>query len=141
MNFLHLKEGDIFSSSCRVIVNPVNCKGIEETTINKIVNQKFPEVKELYKEQCEKNYIAIGSLWLYKNILFFPTRSKEEMYNKIENIEVGLNAFLRCYESLKITSIAFPLLTEGITKYDKPLILPLMQDKLKFCKSYIEIYK
>ena len=82
-----IKDKKILDTECQVIVNPVNCEGIIETQLHQDLNKIYPELEEIYKQKCEEGFITMGSIHLYKNILFFPIKETQREPTKLENLE------------------------------------------------------
>lgn len=135
-----IKAKKILDTECQVIVNPVNCEGIIETQLHQDLNKIYPELEEIYKQKCEEGFITMGSIHLYKNILFFPIKETQREPTKLENLEKALKCFMRTYEALEIKSIAFPNLTHKISKELIALIPSLMLTSLNPCKALTFIY-
>lgn len=140
-------KGDLFTSPADVLVNTVNTVGVMGKGIAKEFKRIFPEMFELYQEQCESGSLKIGSLFLYqsqhKAILNFPTKQHWRSPSKVEYIERGLQAFVKSYEKFGIESIAFPQLGCGNGELDWELeVRPVMEQCLAKLpiRIFIHIY-
>ena len=143
---LKIIKGNIFDSSCSVLVNPTNCIGPMGAGLAKQFKEKFPGLAENYWNYCRKGMIKPGILHLYTvnsylRILNFPTKNNWRDPSKIEYIELGLNKFIDSYFNKDINSIAFPLLGAGLGSLDKKFIQNYMIEKLTPLEGIdIEIY-
>jgi len=112
-NIVEIK-GNIFESSCKTIVNTINCVGIMGKGIAFEYKHRFPDMYKSYLNLCETNQLKPGLLQLWKKsspwILNFPTKNHWKNPSKMEYIESGLKKFAVTYEEREITSIAFPQL-------------------------------
>lgn len=145
-----IKNGDIFSSECQTLVNPINCVGVMGSGLALDFKTLHPNMFNTYKDLCSKNLISIGKLWLYKYmidedtercILNFPTKYHYKDSSRYEYIEDGLKKFASTYKDKNIKSIAFPMLGCGLGGLDKDIILDMMLRYFSKCDDLIiEIY-
>ena len=140
-----LKEGNIFDSKLKTLVNPINCVGVMGKGLSLAFKQKFPQMFINYQKFCSKNLIKIGILYPYSinnevRVLNFPTKKHWRYSSRPEYIEEGLKYFVNNYKRLNISSIAFPPLGCGSGKLDFKFILPLMKKYLDNLPIEIEIY-
>lgn len=107
-------KGNLFNSSCKVIVNTVNCEGVMGKGIALEMKLRFPEMYLKYKEVCDQGLFKPGTLQLWKNskpwILNFPTKVSWKHPSEWEYLKLGLEKFSAIYKEKEITSVAFPLL-------------------------------
>lgn len=145
MGKLKIIEGNIFNSSCKTLVNTVNCVGVMGKGIALTYKYLYPEMFSKYKDLCDSQLLDIGKLWLYKSnnrwILNFPTKYHWKYPSKIEYLERGLDRFIETYQEKKISSIAFPMLGTLNGGLEEDKVLELMLDKLSLCNIEVEIYK
>lgn len=145
------KSGNIFTSECRYLVNPVNTVGVMGAGLAKAFRENFPSMFNKYKTECNKGTFKIGDLLIYdvsngKGNLFvlnFPTKEHFRNNSKIEYVEKGLETFVRDYKELGIDSIAFPKLASGLggLNWEKD-VKPLMETYLGNLPDItIEIYE
>ncbi len=139
-------KGNIFNTSCQVLVNTVNCVGVMGKGIALECKLRFPDMFEKYKEFCEKKLIKPGSLQLWSNskpwVLNFPTKAHWKDPSKIEYLEKGLDKFKSEYSKKNITSIAFPLLGASLGGLSEELVYKTMIKYLEPLKNIdIEIYE
>lgn len=130
-------KGNIFQSSCQVLVNTVNCVGVMGKGIALEFKRRFPEMYESYTIMCQRKLLKPGLLHLWTKstpwILNFPTKNHWRYPSKIEYIDAGLKKFSDTYQQRGIQSIAFPELgtqagklawkqvRESMYKYIEPL--------------------
>ncbi len=111
---IKMKKGNIFDSSCQVIVNPVNCLGYMGKGLALEFKYRFPKMFLEYKLKCEKNELFPGVLHLHKEsspwVLNFPTKMDWKYPSKLLFIEKGMQAFSNNFKEYEINSIAFPKL-------------------------------
>lgn len=124
--------GDIFSSPAKVLVNPVNTVGTMGSGLAHDFKRFYPEMYDLYREQCEMDQFTIGQLMLYRTphkwVLNFPTKKHWRANARTDYIEAGLQKFATQYANLNITSISFPALGTGRGKLDwQTEVRPLME--------------
>lgn len=145
------RTGNLFNSDCQTLVNTVNCKGVMGKGIALQFKQKFPEMFENYRLACKRGDLNIGGdLWCWdyvdmfkhRKILCFATKEDWWYPSKIEWIERGLKTFTYAYQSLGITSIAWPKLgcANGKLNWENQ-VKPLMYKYLNDIKINCEIYE
>ncbi len=138
------REGNIFTTQAKTIVNTVNCVGIMGAGIAFEFRLRYPKMYEEYQKFCEDGLIDIGKLWRYRveerDILAFPTKKDWRFPSKEIYLHKGLEKFLATYRSLGIESIAFPLLgaDKGGIKPDRAL--EIMYSYLEKCDIEVEIW-
>lgn len=135
------KTGDIFSSSCDILVNPVNCVGVMGKGLALSFKKRDPEMFISYKEFCDQNLILPGILYLKNNVLNFPTKKHWRDPSTLKYIELGLDKFIKSFEIKNIRSIAFPRLgcdNGGLVWSD---VEPLMLKYLENLNIDIEIWE
>ena len=123
-------RGDIFESDAQVIVNTVNCKGIMGKGLALAFKQKYPDMFNMYKQDCKTGRLHIGRPTLYQKsnpwILNFPTKDDWRQPSKLEYLAAGLEYLVANYKTVGITSIAFPKLGAQNGKLSWTEVGPLM---------------
>lgn len=137
--------GDLLASSAQVLVNPVNVVGVMGKGLAKQFKDHYPEMFKEYAQVCKAGDLDIGLLWIYKTadkwILNFPTKKHYKDPSKFEYVELGLKKFVDSYETLGITSIAFPQLGCGLGGLNwESQVKPLMELQLTDLPIDIQIY-
>ena len=141
-----IKDRNIFDSQCQTIVNTVNCVGVMGKGLALEMKNRYPNMFDKYKEYCDKGYIDIGKLWLYKHsdekwILNFPTKKHWKNKSEYEYIDEGMKKFVETYKDKGITSIAYPMLGCNNGGLEKDIVLQIMTKHLIKCENLIvEIY-
>ncbi|GLV58976.1 hypothetical protein KDH_58040 [Dictyobacter sp. S3.2.2.5] len=137
-------EGDIFTSSAQVLVNPVNCSGVMGKGLALEFKKRYPEMFRSYQRQCKDGTLRIGWPMLYTDstpwILNFPTKDKVRADSKLEYIEKGLHFLVSYSWIIGIQSIAFPKLGAGLGGLSWSEVGPLMVDFLSYTDWDVYIY-
>ncbi|MCU0499803.1 MAG: macro domain-containing protein [Anaerolineae bacterium] len=140
--------GDLFQSSAKVLVNPVNTVGIMGKGIAYEFKRLYPDMFVRYQALCEKKQFHVGQLWLYKTpnrwILNFPTKEHWRNRSQTTYLEMGLQKFAQTYEQRGITSIAFPMLGCGNGELNwEDQVKPLMEKYLNPLPIliYVHLYR
>ncbi len=138
-------QGDIFQSSARVLVNPVNTAGVMGKGLALAFKKRYPAMFEAYRTLCETGQFQVGDLWLYKApdkwILNFPTKRHWREKSTLAIIETGLQKFVAIYAETGIESVAFPMLGSGLGGLDwETQVRPLMERYLGSLAIEIVIY-
>ncbi len=138
------REGNIFTTQAKTIVNTVNCVGVMGAGIAFEFRLRYPDMYAKYQKFCDEGLISIGKLWRYKaqdrEILAFPTKDDWRYPSKEIFLHKGLEKFLVTYRSLGIESIAFPILGADKGGIEASRALEIMYSYLKDCDIDIEIW-
>ena len=137
-------DGDLFRSSARVLVCPVNPDGTMDDGLAAQFRKRSVKLYKAYRDLCELDQVKVGTLFLYKtrsrNILCFPTREDMESPSSLEIIETGMKRFLEVNQEMDLQSVAFPKLGCGGGKLDWEEVEPLMKKYLEPLDLEVEIY-
>ena len=137
-------EGDLLTSPAQTLVNTVNLVGVMGKGIALRFKQVYPEMFREYQEACRTGAIAVGRPWIYRTprkwIMNFPTKRHWRQRSRIEDIEAGLDTFVRTYASEGIHSVAFPALGCGNGELPWDEVRPLMERYLKALPIDVFIY-
>lgn len=137
--------GNIFNSDAKTLVNTVNCVGIMGKGIAKNFKELYPDMYKEYLYLCKNKEVHPGEPYYYHDILGasiinFPTKDHWRSPSRISYITNGLEWFIKNYQSLEITSIAFPPLGCGNGGLSWDLVGPIMYHYLKDLPIDISIY-
>ncbi|RYZ74297.1 MAG: Appr-1-p processing protein [Proteobacteria bacterium] len=135
----------MFASEMQTIVNTVNCVGIMGKGIAQIFKKEYPDMFEDYAERCSKGEVKLGEPYHYKDlagvsIVNFPTKGHWRAATRLDDVEAGLDYFVKHYRSWGITSVAFPPLGCGNGGLEWSTVGPLMYSKLKGLGVPVELY-
>lgn len=143
---LRFIEGNLFDTERQTLVNTVNCVGVMGKGVALVTKLRYPALFEEYQRKCEMREIGIGSLWLYKShapspwVLNFPTKIHWKDPSRMEYLERGLAYFMEYYQSMGITSIAFPLLGAHNGGLSAELVKSVMTEYLSKVSIPVDIY-
>ena len=147
INSLSIKAqiGDMFASNMQTIVNTVNCVGVMGKGIAQIFKKEYPAMFEDYAKRCERGEVRLGEPYHYKDlagvsIVNFPTKGHWRAATRLEDVESGLDYFVKNFRSWGITSVAFPPLGCGNGGLEWSMVGPLMYSKLKGIGIPVELY-
>ncbi|KYG22778.1 phosphatase [Bradyrhizobium sp. AT1] len=136
------RRTSLLESTAQTLVNTVNCVGVMGKGIAKDFKDREPEMFAAYKRICDKQLLAPGKLWLWREssqwVLNFPTKQHWRNPSKLEWIDAGLKKFVQNYQKLGITEISFPRLGCGNGGLDWETVRPLMEAHLH--KLPIQVY-
>lgn len=139
------KQGDIFTSTCSTLVNPVNCVGVMGKGLALEFKRRFPEMYADYVCRCRDKCLHPGEPYIYNNgdinIINFPTKTHWRLPSKLSYIDAGLNWFVDNYQQYNIASVAFPALGCGNGGLDWTVVKKLIQDKLENLPIEIEVWE
>lgn len=138
------KEGNIFESDCKVLVNPVNIIGVMGGGLALDFKNKFPSMFDAYVKLCEFEMLKIGKPHLWhgngKDVLLFPTKTGWRLPSRLEYVKSGLDNFVQLHKFWGIQSIAFPALGCGLGGLSWREVGPVMDKYLEPLSIEIEIY-
>lgn len=137
--------GDMFASEMQTIVNTVNCVGIMGKGIAQIFKKEYPAMFEDYADRCARGEVRLGEPYHYKDltgvsIVNFPTKGHWRAATRLDDVEAGLDYFVKHFRAWGITSVAFPPLGCGNGGLEWATVGPLMYSKLKGPGIPVELY-
>jgi O-acetyl-ADP-ribose deacetylase (regulator of RNase III)/uncharacterized protein YwgA len=137
--------GDMFASDMQTIVNTVNCVGIMGKGIAQIFKKQYPDMFEDYADRCSRGEVRLGEPYHYKDltgvsIVNFPTKGHWRAATRLDDVEAGLDYFVKHFRAWGITSVAFPPLGCGNGGLEWATVGPLMYSKLKGLGIPVELY-
>jgi O-acetyl-ADP-ribose deacetylase (regulator of RNase III)/uncharacterized protein YwgA len=137
--------GDMFASDMQTIVNTVNCVGIMGKGIAQIFKKEYPAMFEDYADRCARGEVRLCEPYHYKDltgvsIVNFPTKGHWRAATRLDDVEAGLDYFVKHFRAWRITSVAFPPLGCGNGGLEWASVGPLMYAKLKGLGIPVEIY-
>lgn len=114
---IYYVKGNIFDTPAKVLVNPVNTRGVAIRPIDKAFKMYFPDAYAVYQYYCKHDMLNIGKLALHKNtdgtkrwVLDLPV-AIGDFIPTLSYIEQGLKKLLACYQDKGIESLAISGLT------------------------------
>lgn len=137
--------GDMFATDMQTIVNTVNCVGIMGKGIAQIFKKQYPDMFEDYADRCARGEVRLGEPYHYKDltgvsIVNFPTKGHWRAATRLEDVEAGLDYFVKHFPAWGITSVAFPPLGCGNGGLEWATVGPIMYSKLKGLGIPVELY-
>ena len=137
--------GDLFSSQMQTLVNTVNCVGIMGKGVAQIFKKQYPAMFEDYAERCRDKEVKLGEPYHYTDlagisIVNFPTKDHWRMSTRLDDVEKGLDHFVKSFRNWGVTSVAFPPLGCGNGGLEWSVVGPLIYGKLKDIGIPIELY-
>lgn len=138
-------NGDIFASTCQVIVNPVNTEGVMGAGLAKEFKKKFPSYASWWKDICTTVSLSGGSVYITHEpgrdgfIASFATKENWRNPSKLEWIERGLKLLAEQMKAQKLTAVALPRLGCGLGGLNWRDVKPLIAKHLGEIPT-VEIY-
>lgn len=151
---IEIKEGseDIFTSNCSLIVDPVNCVGVQGKGLALQFKKKYPEDDKAYIEACRNNSLRIGNpvVW-YENaqrpVIWFPTKWHYSEKSTLHGVSLGVAKLLASMRSSKwprhLDSVAFPALGCGLGGLKWDDVHDILVENLQTAPSWMrfELYQ
>lgn len=138
---LHIVHGDLFSSEADVIVNPVNCVGVQGAGLARQFLHRYAALDEEYRDACRSGRLRLGNPVLSEDgrILWFPTKHHWRERSRLSDIDRGLQSFVQRWGE-DPRSWAFPALGCGLGGLQWEQILPLMEARLGRVHGEVMVY-
>lgn len=133
--------GNIWKSTCKVIVVTVNCLGAMGAGIARQCRNRYPATYEQYQRKCKRGEYYPGKPILTnvdRPLLLFPTKDDWREDSKYEWISEGLDRIAKNAD--KFESIAIPPLGCGHGNLDWEGVKSLIEQKLGHLPNRIEVY-
>ena len=126
-----IQNGDIFTSSCDFLINPVNVVGIMGKGLALEFKKRFPRNFQVYQKCCKDGSFVVGKLLVVpengKAIVNFPTKVHWKDNSTIDYIKLGLEKLKIAVQRYNIKSIAFPKVGCGLGNLDWNDVFPLIE--------------
>lgn len=141
-----IKNGNIFTSSCHALVNPVNCVGVMGAGLAKQFKAIFPNNFDKYKLRCCDQTLTIGlcltTTEANKKIINFPTKLHWKDSSQYDYIQAGLNSLVKHIKHYEIKSIAIPALGCGLGGLEFSKVKAMIEQTLSGIDGeiYVELY-
>lgn len=131
------RDGDLFTSGARTLVNPVNCVGVSGKGLAREFKKRFPQGDRFYRNSCIDGSLKLGRpvLWTGPTtsaaanqwVVYFPTKGHWRDSSKLANIQEGLRHLrLMCQMGHVPGPIAMPALGCGNGSLDFDDVRPLI---------------
>ncbi|MGB3328569.1 MAG: macro domain-containing protein [Thermomicrobiales bacterium] len=113
------RSGDLFASGSDVLVNPVNCVGVQGAGLARQFRERFPDLDAEYREVCRDGRLKIGGPVLSRDgsVLWFPTKHHWRDRSRMTDVVAGLLTFVDRFTD-DPRSWAFPALGCGLGGLD-----------------------
>jgi O-acetyl-ADP-ribose deacetylase (regulator of RNase III) len=142
---LRFVSGNLFDSKAQALVNTVNCVGVMGKGVALVFRERFPEMFEDYRQQCERLEVRPGVLTIYKDtkpwVITFPTKRHWRGNSRIQDIEAGLATLVERTREWDLRSLALPALGCGNGGLDWADVRPLIERYLTDLDIDIEVYE
>jgi O-acetyl-ADP-ribose deacetylase (regulator of RNase III)/uncharacterized protein YwgA len=137
--------GDLFSSKADTLVNTVNCVGVMGKGVALEFKKRFPAMFEDYVRRCEQKQVRLGEPYVFYDIsgaqiINFPTKDHWRSPSRLQDIERGLDYFVRHASSWGVKSVALPPLGCGNGGLEWSEVGPLIYRKLHDLPIQVEVY-
>lgn len=102
----------MFDSQAQTLVNTVNCVGVMGKGVALEFRRRFPAMYESYQAVCRSRLLKPGQILPYRQsepwVLNLAVKNDWKRPSRLEWVESCLSKFQSRYETLNITSVAFP---------------------------------
>lgn len=141
---IRFREGDIFKSGARGLVNPVNCVGVMGAGLALQFKKRYPKNYDAYYRACVHEGFRPGLiLTVQENGVFifnFPTKWNWRKSSKMEYIETGMEALTSAVNESGAESVAIPKLGCGLGGLDWNLIREVIVSGASLMNAEVMIY-
>lgn len=145
-------KGNIFDSSCKALVCPVNCKGVMGAGLAKQFKEQYPDMFTAYKKGCNKGWLQPGGVHVWwgdmdriekgeKYIINLATKDHWKNSSTLEWVKEGLTNLSDCMERYGINSVAIPPLGCGLGGLNWSDVKPLIEAEFKDLDFDVEVYE
>ena len=138
---IRIVRGDLFASGADVLVNPVNCVGVQGAGLARQFRDRFPELDAEYRAACRSGALRLGNPLLSDDgrVLWFPTKHHWRERSRLQDIDRGLQTFVEQWGE-DPRSWAFPALGCGLGGLSWDQVRPLMEARLGEVQGEVLIY-
>jgi O-acetyl-ADP-ribose deacetylase (regulator of RNase III) len=141
MMAVRIVRGNLFMSDADVLVNPVNCLGVQGAGLARQFHDRYPVLDEAYRDACRSGLLRLGNPLLSEDgrVLWFPTKHHWRERSRLQDIDRGLQAFIEQWGE-DPRSWAFPALGCGLGGLSWDQVRPLMEARLGEVQGEVLIY-
>lgn len=135
---LKTTNDDMFESDAEVLVNAVNCVGVMGGGLAKVFKDRYPDMFNKYKIQCDMGLFRIGTVSVTgvdndQYIINLPTKNDWRNPSELIYVIRGLTALMSAVEDYEFESVAVPALGCGLGGLDWHVVQPyiyMLEDAL-----------
>jgi O-acetyl-ADP-ribose deacetylase (regulator of RNase III) len=142
---LEVRTGDLFASSARTLVNPVNCVGAMGAGLAAEFRRRFPDLDADYQRRCAAGQLRLGQPYRYRTaagvqVVNFPTKGDWRAPSRLADIDQGL-AYLAAHATgWQLGSLAVPALGAGLGGLTWEQVGPLLYRHLHGLGIPVSVY-
>ena len=137
-------RGDLFQSSCQVLVHPANCKGVMGKGLAAAFKGRHPDLEQHWSGFCEQGNAFPGEtyLWAGENLWIANMTTKDHWRDPshLEWIQTGLDALQSEMTWNKLTSVAIPAVGCGEGGLCFSDVRQLVLDRFEDSEFTVELY-
>lgn len=148
MPIVERAENDILRLApiCDVLINPVNCSGVQGKGLALAFKIAYPGQFEAYQKKFYEGKLKIGYLHIYQGldtpvIINLPTKDHWRDPSKIEYIELGLRKLRNYFIDHPYYTTALPILGGGNGGLSHEEVIPLFYKELDDLPNIIHLTK
>lgn len=140
---IRIVRGDLFASGADVLVNPVNCVGVQGAGLARQFRDRFPELDAEYRAACRSGLLRLGNPVLSEDgrVLWFPTKQHYQDCSRIAPITAGLVTLVERWGQDPDRSWAFPALGCGLGGLSWDEVRPIMERWLGQMRGEVLMYE
>lgn len=139
---------NIFDSECRILVNPVNTRGISGAGLAKEFASKYPDAQKHFKSWCNREKRKGGDFTRFtsfshpdKLIMFACTKESPLDPSRMEWIDRFINSVQwEFYAGSYYNSVAIPALGCGLGKLKWDKVMQIIVTRLESVFMTVELY-
>ena len=144
------RNGNLFDSHAKGLVNPVNCVGVMGRGLAAQFKARYPGNFQLYHALCLQGQMSLGKMYVThgpdsgreRYIINFPTKQHWKDDSHLASIEAGLHDLHQVLLRHHIESVAIPRIGCGLGGLSWMLVRPLISGILSQSPQLqVEIYE
>jgi putative DNA methylase len=142
---LRFTTGDMFETPADIRVNTVNCVGVMGAGVALAFKNRFREMFNSYKRECDAGRLRPGELHVWKTltgewIINFPTKRHWRDKSRYEDIEAGLVALRRYLAQVGNLRVTLPALGCGHGGLDWIRVSEMIRQHLDGLEANIVVF-
>ncbi len=117
---LTVVSGDLFTSGCAALVNPVNCVGVMGKGLALAFKTRWPDLFTEYAAECRSGRLRPGTVHAWQMpacgtwIVNVPTKRHWRDPSRLDDVTAGIDALARWINEIRPPSVAVPALGCGL---------------------------
>jgi hypothetical protein len=144
-SLVEVVRGDIFTTPCQTLTNPVNCQGVMGAGLAYAFRARYPDMYTFYRGLCDQRQLIVGQPVLRDDnrgnrVLLFPTKDQWRERSQLSWVLEGIDWIGECAQGWQLQSLAVPALGCGLGGLDWDRVGGQIRERLETVGVPVTLY-